>query len=233
LRGGRRSGGDDREYNEDRDLACATSDSSVHALRIARVDCDRQSINLLQVIKSPLSSRSHESVTRVRSWQHARVRGVVLAVVAVVLAGGAVTLYLLASRPPPTANVVAHDAAIFARAMIDDARAPTTDSSSRSERESALQALRRSGPADEGWNAQAGTVFDAIKPTAAVSDVGCYVVGCGATLTFSSETAYRAGLAQVQALAAFRAWTGGKQITSPDVQADGRVVVALLLYRPD
>ena len=143
------------------------------------------------------------------------------------------TLYLLATRPAPTAIVVAHDAAMVARTAIGDAPAATTDASSRVERESALQTLRRSGPADEGWSAQAGTVFDAITPSAAVTGVGCYVVGCGATLTFSSETAYRDELAHIQALAAYRAWTGGKQITSPDVQADGRVVVALLLYRPD
>lgn len=142
-------------------------------------------------------------------------------------------LYWLATEPAPNAIVVARDASSAARVASADASSPSRDSSSRAEREAALQRLRRSGPADEGWNAQAGAVFDAIKPSAAVSAVGCYVVGCAATLTFSSEAAYREQLARVQALAAYRAWTGGKQITGPDVQADGRVVVALFLYRPD
>lgn len=169
----------------------------------------------------------------VRSWQHVCVRGVVLAIVAVVLAVGAVTLYLLAIQPAPTKTVVAGDAAITMRAPTAEQPAMPADASSRAERVAAMQALRRSGPADEGWNAQAGEVFDATKRSATVTDVGCYVVGCGATLTFASETAYRDELARVQALTAFRAWTGGKQITSAEIQADGRVVVALLLYRPD
>jgi hypothetical protein len=110
---------------------------------------------------------------------------------------------------------------------------PVASDSARTERESALQTLKRSGPAEESWNPQAGAVFDSIRTSATLADVGCYVVGCGATLTFASDRSYRDGLAQLEASTAYRAWTGGKKTTSPEVQTDGSVVVALLLFRPD
>ena len=164
--------------------------------------------------------------------QHAHVRGVVLAAVAVVVAGGAIFLYVLATRPPPTPVGIAPAAPTASNI----ARVETPDASiaaARAEREAALETLRRSGPADETWSSQAGAVIDSVKPAATVSDVGCYVVGCGATLTFDSDRTYRDALAQLASSASYRAWTGGKQLTSPEVQTDGHVVVELLLFRPD
>ncbi|MEP6861951.1 MAG: hypothetical protein ABJE66_15110 [Deltaproteobacteria bacterium] len=159
-------------------------------------------------------------------------RGVVLAVVAVAVAGGAILLYVLATRPPPT-PVRRTSAAPTPLVVVHVETPDAAIATARAEREAALETLRRSGPADETWSSQAGAVIDSVKPAATVSDVGCYVVGCGATLTFDSDRTYRDALAQLASSAPYRAWTGGKQLTSPEVQSDGHVVVELLLFRPD
>lgn len=152
---------------------------------------------------------------------------------AIAITGGAIALYVLATRPAPAIVATTASAPIVLVARDAAASIPGPIEPARAERESAFQTLRRSGPADETWNPQAGAVFDSLKSSATLSDVGCYVVGCGATLTFRSDRTYRDALAQLETSAPYRAWTGGKQITSPDVQSDGRVVVALLLFRPD
>jgi hypothetical protein len=173
--------------------------------------------------------------------QHATVRVVVFAVSAVVLVVGVVKLYVLATRPTPPA-ITMNDAPRRTTNVASNAIAATPgpssaiaapDASARTERDTALQVMRRSGSANEVWTAQAGALFDAIRRTTALTDVECYVAGCSAMLTFSSEIAYHDGLAHLPALEEYRAWTGGKQWTIPEVQADGKVIVAVLLFRPD
>lgn len=160
-------------------------------------------------------------------------RSIALAIVGVALALGTVWLYVATRSPPRTA--IATDARAVERSRDD---APTIDAafgagSAREEREQEIEILQHSGPADESWSGQAGRVFDATQPFAAVSAAGCYVAGCAATLTFGSERAYREGLGQIEALAGYRGWTGGKKLTSAEVRSDGSIVVGLFLFRPD
>jgi hypothetical protein len=168
--------------------------------------------------------------------QHPPVRGV-LAAVAIVLVAAALVLYSLATNSVPIVRSAASDEPIVIEGRgVADASSPVDAQEARDQRADALLHLRQSGPGEESWNPRAGDVFDAIAalvPPVTITERGCYVVGCRAVVTFASESAYRAELAQIDRLAAYRAWTGGKQITSPDVRPDGRVVVALLLFRPD
>jgi hypothetical protein len=104
----------------------------------------------------------------------------------------------------------------------------------RRERDEVLDRLQHSGRADEPWVGQAGALFAEIGHSASEMYVaGCYVAGCGATFTFRSLELYRSSLAKIEPTAVYREWTGGKQFTEPEVRADGTVVVALVLYRPD
>jgi hypothetical protein len=170
--------------------------------------------------------------------QHANVRVVVFVVSAVVLVVGVVKLYVLATRPTPPAISI-NDAPAQPRGttnLASNVIAATPDASpeiAATERDTALQVMRRSGLANEVWASQAGALFDAFRRTTTVTDVECYVAGCSAILTFSSEIAYHDGLARLQALDEYRAWTGGKQWTIPEVQTDGKVIVAALVFRPD
>jgi hypothetical protein len=170
---------------------------------------------------------------------------VAFVVFAVVLVVGVVKLYVLATRPTPTA-ITMNDAPVLPRGATDvasnaiaatpgesSAIEATPAASARTERETALQVMRRSGPANEVWTSQAGALFEALRRTTALTDGECYVAGCSAMLTFSSEIAYHDGLARFQNLDEYRGWTGGKQWTTPEVQADGQVIVAVLLFRPD
>jgi hypothetical protein len=90
----------------------------------------------------------------------------------------------------------------------------------------ALEALRRSGAANEVWVPDAIRLVHSVAPDAAVE---CYVAGCGAQLSFASESAYQDA---VRAIAEDRTWTGGKLWTDA-ARGRGRITVALVLYRPD
>jgi hypothetical protein len=50
---------------------------------------------------------------------------------------------------------------------------------------------------------------------------------------FASMSEYEQAVAAISALPQFRDWTGGKKWTIAEQAPDGRVLVALLLYRPD
>jgi len=115
-----------------------------------------------------------------------------------------------------------------------DARGDDAGDASR-ERQELLARVRSSGRGDEPWNAQAGDVFAAFARSGArVDEVGCYVVGCAATLTFESSADYRRFRSELDASDAYRAWTGGKRFTSPEADPQGaRVTLAVVLYRPD
>lgn len=90
----------------------------------------------------------------------------------------------------------------------------------------ALEALRSSGAANEVWVPDATRLVHTIAPDATVE---CYVAGCGALLSFSSEAAYQDA---IRAIAGDRTWTGGKKWTDA-ARGGGRITVALVLYRPD
>jgi hypothetical protein len=86
----------------------------------------------------------------------------------------------------------------------------------------------------EKWAPRAEALLDEIGQRAEhVQDRGCYISGCTATYTFASRASYDTGYRDAIGLAAYTGWTGGKLWTKPEQQDDGRIVVALLLYRID
>jgi hypothetical protein len=102
----------------------------------------------------------------------------------------------------------------------------------RDAREELLARVRASGDARESWDGQAKALFDAAGGAVA-ADVGCYVAGCAAELTFPSRDRYARSIDALQGSDAYQAWTGGKVLSPPEVRDDGSVVVAIVLYRPD
>jgi hypothetical protein len=109
---------------------------------------------------------------------------------------------------------------------------PTRDASPDAPPPSPLATLRASGSGHESWVGQATALLesvDAIKRTTPE----CYIAGCAATFTFASDASYRERIAVLTTSDNYRAWTGGKALTVPEGQPDGRVIVTLLLYRPD
>ena len=107
-------------------------------------------------------------------------------------------------------------------------------SPARDERDEAFTALMSSGEAKEEWVDRANNLFDSIgRQALATSKIGCYVAGCGATFTFPSVAEFDRRRALVEASDEYKAWTGGKKWTTPEPTPDGRIAVALLLYRPD
>jgi hypothetical protein len=176
------------------------------------------------------------------------VGGRLLAVAAVVVAALAVGLLLLArphdstttSATAPTAPTARDDAAALAPARTppraNDANAgdDRARTAARDEREAALDSVRASGDAHEEWAARGTTLLtSAGQHGAQVYGAGCFIAGCGATLSFASDADYRRGIDALVASDAYTAWTGGKKITAPERQPDGHVLVGVVLYRPD
>ena len=107
-------------------------------------------------------------------------------------------------------------------------------SPARDERDKALQALIDSGEEREEWGDRAMNLFDSIgRQALATSKLGCYVAGCGATFTFPSVAEFDRRRALVEGTDEYKQWTGGKKWTTPEPTPDGRIAVALILYRPD
>jgi hypothetical protein len=104
----------------------------------------------------------------------------------------------------------------------------------RVERAKALAELRDSGPGNETWVGRATTLLEQVsKRSAGMTPEGCYIAGCAGTFVFPSVNDYERAVAAIIDLPDYRSWTGGKQWTTPEHAPDGRVVVGLLLYRPD
>ncbi len=133
-----------------------------------------------------------------------------------------------ATPPPPASMPDASPVAVTPDAPARD----VDDVAARDAREQLLARVRASGDAREEWDEQARALF-ATASGAVVSDVGCYVAGCAATLAFTSRDSYARSIEALQGSDAYRAWTGGKMFSPPEVRGDGSVVVALVLYRPD
>jgi hypothetical protein len=62
---------------------------------------------------------------------------------------------------------------------------------------------------------------------------GCYMAGCFATVRFASDAIEQATLARVQRSADYSSWTGAKRVTPVEESADGKIIIALVLERPD
>ena len=109
-----------------------------------------------------------------------------------------------------------------------------SSAAARTERESLLARVRDAHVGHESWDDDGLALLDRVGHEAiAVADEGCYMAGCIGAFTFASEAAYRRAVADVTASSDFAAWTGAKRITSPERLAGGKVVVAILLERPD
>jgi hypothetical protein len=176
--------------------------------------------------------RSPESQARVR-----------LTVAALAIMGVAIALYVL-TRPPDTpAPVVSapdprpsQPVQPSATVTTVDARAPTTttDNAARDSRDKLLDGIREAHPGQESWNDAGLALVDQLgRDAIAVTDRGCYMAGCMGTFTFASDGAYRRAFSELSSSPDYIAWTGGKQWTAPETLANGQVIVALVLQRPD
>ena len=160
-----------------------------------------------------------------------------LAIVAVALAIGVVALWLAVRRPAPAqssgdAAPQRHEPVVSAVSdavtTADASAAISVDATTALPEQFAT--LRASGSANEVWVSQGMAVLDAVG---AGSDLGCFVAACGGVFVFASQADYTQRRATVEASTAYAAWTGGKRWTDVEQLRDGRVRVALLLYRPD
>jgi hypothetical protein len=153
----------------------------------------------------------------------------------VVVAGLAVALFVMVHRDErPVAPTI--DAAIVVDGGARDAAIAIVipDASADAAPTAALARLRASGSGRESWDGQATSLLEAAAVGALSSTAPeCYSAGCAATFTFANDARYRERAAALTASDAYQAWTGGKVLTEPDLRPDGRVVVTLLLYRPD
>jgi hypothetical protein len=167
----------------------------------------------------------------------------VLIVLAVGVAAAAIVL-LVAIRsggdaptprgsPTATAPAPAPDATPSGAARPDRPPAEVTDPHAQTERETLVADLRASGSGAEPWDAQGTALLAAIgRRAVATSQAGCFTAGCAATFTFASRTELDRARIEAARSPQYRAWTGGKRWTTPEVSRD-RVVITLLLYRPD
>jgi len=173
---------------------------------------------------------------RTEPTHRARIR---LFVGTIVITGFVVALYVL-TRPPD------HDASApqlapgelsraIPQAQTVDARKPiSTDDHTRTSRETLLATIRDPRAGHEPWDETGLALLDQLGRDASdVTDRGCYMAGCIATFTFASDASYRRAIDDLTTSAEYAAWTGGKQITSPETLANGQVVIALVLQRPD
>jgi len=182
-------------------------------------------------------------------------RGALLAVGAAAVIAAAIALYVLVHRAPdevvanvrppepardrapaptPTASTTRDDAAP-AVAVAKPTFVPSNDTAERAAAASRLEiqtAMQASGSATESWADQGMTLLRSISPGRTV-DVGCYVAGCVATLTFRSEAELQHRQSELEDNEKYRAWTGGKKWSLPHIHADGSVLITLAIYRPD
>lgn len=178
----------------------------------------------------------------------ARVRDrLLVAVGAVALALAAVWLYVQtrprAAATAPAAVVVASDAERSPDLphLATDATAPALPHQTPSERDAAktqrtqwVQRAIASGSGREIWTDQGQELIDEIGRLAAgVEDSGCFLTGCTATYTFPSRASYDDAYREVTGSPSYAAWTGGKRWSTPEEQDDGRIIVALIIYRPN
>jgi hypothetical protein len=175
-----------------------------------------------------------------------------MTVVVVALAVGLLLMARPSDLPPPprardavaastgssaalSVSVSVRDATAAPRPIDADTNWADEQRAARSDREQMITSLRQSGSGQEVWVAQGTAALDVLAHASGVqmTEAGCFIAGCGAVFTFATETEYRRGVDTLLASDAFRAWTGGKRFAPPERMPDGRVVIAIVLYRPD
>ncbi len=154
--------------------------------------------------------------------------------------GVAIALAVMTRTPSAPAPAPPHfDAASAIARAVDalvaaDAASDAAAIAARVERRQIIAGLVESGSGAEAWDAQGTALLDSLAHRGVeMTGAACFVAGCGATFTFPSEAEYRRRIAELESSDAYRAWTGGKRLTDPEVGADGRVTIAVALYRPD
>ena len=121
----------------------------------------------------------------------------------------------------------------------DRTDADSSDAESRARRaadarERLLSRVRDHGTNLEPWVASGRALLARLSTEASsTTDDGCYMAGCTATFTFASEATFDKATASWRATAEVRAWTGGVQVSDPEITRTGSVVVAVVLFRPD
>ena len=135
-------------------------------------------------------------------------------------------------------TTVATDAPPPSRLPIDSALAAVNEAAAneaaRIDREAVIQALAESGAGAEDWDDQATRLVQEFGGAPVATKIaGCFVGGCGATFTFPSGVEYQQRLDALLASDGYRAWTGGKRLSIPESLPGGRIVLAVVLYRPD
>ena len=134
--------------------------------------------------------------------------------------------------PPPTAPppAVSADAGAPAAGQID----VVARDAARAQRTEWVERMASHAGREKKWADKCESLLDEIGSRAErEADRGSYIAGCTATYTFTSRRVYDELARDVVGWTTYTAWTGGKQWSSPEYQDDGRVIVALLLYRPD
>ena len=102
------------------------------------------------------------------------------------------------------------------------------------ERETWFARIRDAHAGHEAWDDAGLALLQQLgRDAASVSNEGCYMAGCIAEVTFASLQAYRVAVDAFTSAAAYTSWTGAKHITAPETLANGDVVVAVVLERPD
>ena len=165
-----------------------------------------------------------------------------LVVIGVLVLGLAVALLVMLRTEPPVVTPISTTPRPTIAPRID-AGAPTPilthadaahDALVPGESEAALARLHASGSGVESWDRQGLALLDSIAHDGVeIHDAGCYIAGCGASFTFASEAEYHRRIDELGGSELYRGWTGGKHLTGPEIHSDGRVTIALVLYRPD
>jgi hypothetical protein len=145
--------------------------------------------------------------------------------------------------PAATPTVQARSAATHATGEVAPPPAPpnapphqstASREAARAQRTEWVHSAIASGSGRENWTDQGQALVDEIAKRAEhVEDSGCFIQGCTATYTFPSRAAYDTAYRDITDSETYAAWTGGKRWSSPEEQDDGRIIVALILYRPN
>jgi hypothetical protein len=162
-----------------------------------------------------------------------------MVVAAVVLAGLAIVLVIL-TRPETTRPSTPVEPA-FRQPVRPTTTVPSlgskpdpTELDAHTKREQLVARIRDPKAGHEPWDDKGLAILDRVaRDAVATTDRGCYMAGCVATFTFSSEETYRRVVDEITAAPEWTAWTGGKQFSPPETLVNQHVVVAVVLERPD
>jgi hypothetical protein len=132
------------------------------------------------------------------------------------------------TTPPPVLMTAPADAVATAPADADP------HETARAQRVALVERVSHSGKHREKWAGQGEALLDDIASHAErIDDRGCYLSGCMASYTFASNSAYQDMLQLETTTPQWAKWTGGKRWSAVEDLDGGRVIVTLVLYRPD